>query len=75
MLRMQTAEDPTTYVVLAAFWYALATKASVRSIQNQVVVQILDMDEVTTPNEVVEAIFLTIDADIQLVSKPTLHKG
>ncbi|KAL7726805.1 hypothetical protein ACLKA6_001516 [Drosophila palustris] len=75
ILRMQRASDPETERLHSALSEVLSGKALVKTMQETVQVEVLDIDESTTAEEVLTALFASLECDIPVAATPALRKA
>ncbi|KAH8355806.1 hypothetical protein KR084_009606, partial [Drosophila pseudotakahashii] len=75
LLRMQKPLDPSTQQLQAAIQTAISGKAEVAVMQETVQVEILDLDEMTSGEEVQQAIYAEVESDIPGEAAPRMRKA
>uniref|UniRef100_A0A0R3NVW3 CCHC-type domain-containing protein n=1 Tax=Drosophila pseudoobscura pseudoobscura TaxID=46245 RepID=A0A0R3NVW3_DROPS len=75
LLRMQQSSDPATQELQMAIQVALGDKAAVKAMQETVAVEVLNIDELTTGDEVCEAKAAAIDGDLPQGAVPYMRKA
>ncbi|XP_070144868.1 uncharacterized protein [Drosophila kikkawai] len=75
LLRMQKPQDPSTQQLQAALRTAISDKAEVAVMQETVQVEIRDLDEMTSGEEVTMALFAGEDSDIASNAAPRMRKA
>ncbi|KAH8357933.1 hypothetical protein KR084_010300, partial [Drosophila pseudotakahashii] len=75
LLSMQNPSDPATQEVQEAMKTALSGQANVRAMQDTTPIEILDTDESTTGDEVLEALYSSLDEDIPVEASPTMKSA
>ncbi|XP_070065733.1 uncharacterized protein [Drosophila virilis] len=73
ILRLQKPSDPATDQLRVAISSALAGKAAVRTLQETVQMEVLDIDESTTADEVLTALSASVEGDIPVEATPTMR--
>ncbi|XP_070067099.1 uncharacterized protein [Drosophila virilis] len=73
ILRLQKPSHPATDQLHVAISSALAGKAAVRTLQETVQMEVLDIDESTTADEVLTALFASVEGDIPVEATPTMR--
>ncbi|BFF88733.1 uncharacterized protein DMAD_07659 [Drosophila madeirensis] len=75
LLQMGKHGDGATAKLLKAFQTKVGNIAEVKAISEKVLIEVRDISEWTTPEEVLEAIFAKIDGDLPTESVPKLRKA
>ncbi|XP_070067110.1 uncharacterized protein [Drosophila virilis] len=73
ILRLQKPSHPATDQLHVAISSTLARKAAVRTLQETVQMEVLDIDESTTADEVLTALFALVEGDIPVEATPTMR--
>ncbi|XP_070144861.1 uncharacterized protein [Drosophila kikkawai] len=75
LLRMQKNLDPSTQQLQAALKTAISGKAEVAVMQETVQVEIRDLDDMTSADEVTMALFAGEECDVPRDASPRMRKG
>ncbi|KAM8701306.1 hypothetical protein ACLKA7_001851, partial [Drosophila subpalustris] len=75
ILRMHRNTDPATEQLHTALSAVFSGKAEVKAMQETVDVEVLDIDETTTAEEVLTALFASLECDIPARATPHMRKA
>ncbi|KAL7730176.1 hypothetical protein ACLKA6_016456 [Drosophila palustris] len=75
ILRLHRNSDPATEQLHTALSAVFSGKAEVKAMQETVDVEILDIDETTTAEEVLTALFASLESDIPARATPHMRKA